>query len=47
VAFAGVKEDTLGSGSFTGIYVRHNADIPHGSQHVLLYLNLIQKSNIM
>jgi hypothetical protein len=47
VAFAGVKENTLGSGSLTGVYVCHNADIPHGLQHVSFYLNLAQKSNAM
>jgi hypothetical protein len=33
VAFAGVKENPLGSGGLTRINVGHNADISHGMKH--------------
>jgi hypothetical protein len=41
VAFSGVKENPLGSGSFSGVNMSHDADITHCTQH----FNILDKTS--
>jgi hypothetical protein len=45
VALSGVKENTFSSSGFTGINMRHYADIPHGSQHGIILAKNAKKNN--